>query len=104
MLVTKSIESIEEVWNEHSVTHEEQLMQPIAENIKQEEKVEHNEAAKFYVTWSGYISLPPQHLIEEAYGLLNEAYLQNFYDARDEMVKQTVEMAYEEGLNVSKGS
>jgi hypothetical protein len=77
MLITQSVKSIKEAWNDVSVKQEKETKQD--ETKKMEEKVTSEQQKGIYVTCSGSISQPLQRLIETAHAVINEKYLQNFH-------------------------
>jgi hypothetical protein len=99
-VITKSIESIEELWHKDLVKTEVKKEQ--AEETENEDcidkpegtGVEKTDKTQGYVTRYGRVSRPPQRLMETAYGVIHETYLQNFCDASECKSIQMIETTY----------
>ncbi len=99
-VITKSIESIEEVWHKCLIKTEMKLEQvDETDDNDQVDKakgtgVEDKDKAQGYVTHYGCVSHLPQCLIETAYGMIHEMHLQIFYDASEPESLQMIDLFY----------
>ena len=89
----QSIKSIEDAWNEGNVKVEPDNVEEMPETMIEQSTTQIHEPTP-YVTRYGRISRPPSRLIETAYAVLNETYIQNYQDIGSEELKDTVECTY----------
>jgi hypothetical protein len=92
-VVMKSIESIEHAWKEMDVKSEPIDVDEIQTDITEQIETQVLEPVP-YVTRSGCISRPPNRLIETAYAVVNETYIQNYQDIASDVPQATIECIY----------
>jgi hypothetical protein len=85
----QSIKSVEEAWNDNMNVKQDKTKEEESECEEVTEQLQLCTAPQgFYVTRSGHISRPPDaHLIETAYAMIQETYLDNFCEKPLEAMK-----------------
>ncbi len=91
-VVLKSIESIEDAWKKMNIKSEPINVDEQADVAEQIEPQVMGPVP--YVTRSGRISRPPNRLIETAYAVVKETYVQNYQDMMSEVNQATIECTY----------
>jgi hypothetical protein len=91
-VVMQAIKSVEEAWNDKVIVKEEENTEDLKMGAPELPMPEQPKG--LYMTRSGRISRPQDHLIETAYAVIHETYMHNFSEAIDDAIKATVECTY----------
>jgi hypothetical protein len=87
-VVLQSINSVEDAWDEGYIKTEPHETKATSEEL--ELQMQH-ETQGHYVTRSGCVSRPPDRLIESAYAVIQETYVQNFREIDGSSAQDTIE-------------
>jgi hypothetical protein len=99
-VVMQSIKSVEDAWNDMAVKQEKIEAETLEEiETEEERKVgpKMQMGPGFYITRSGRVSRPPNHLFETAYAVIRETYRQNFSEESNNVNKEIEECSYAMG-------
>ncbi len=93
-IVMKSIQSVEEAWDDAKIKQEKVEREENPDATIDTEVQPVALPSGHYITRSGRISRPPNHLIETAYAILSDTYVHNYHDVDDDEAKATVECTF----------